>query len=56
MKSKKIYTYLLYVIILLYAVIAAYNIYSKTYLEMVQNIGLIFVFVCILKVNQRVNK
>ena len=56
MKSKKIYTYLLYVIISLYTVIAAYNIYSKNYLEIVQNIGLIFVFVCILKVNQIVNK
>ena len=55
MKSKKIYKYLLYLIILIYILVAICNIYSKNYLEMVQNIGLIFVFYCILKVAQNKN-
>lgn len=55
MKSKKIYKYLLYLIILIYVLTAIYNIYSKNYLEMVQNIGLIFVSYCILKVTQNKN-
>lgn len=55
MKSKKIYKYLLYLIILIYVLTAIYNIYSKNYLEMVQNLGLIFVIYCILKVAQNKN-
>lgn len=55
MKSKKIYKYLLYLIILIYGLKAIYNIYSKNHLEMVQNIGLVFIFYCILKVAQNKN-
>lgn len=55
MKSKKIYKYLLYLIILIYVLKAISNIYYKNYLEMVQNIGLVFVFYCTLKIAQNKN-
>lgn len=49
MKSTQVYKYLVYIIMFIYILITAYNLYHKNYLYALQNVGIFLILYFILK-------